>query len=95
MFEREVRPRKETLFLPGWPVKESVPLVTACSQLACLWRCLAGRTHLPLTFRPLRRWMNARLTRAGSFNPNENVVPTGNLPLATGLAVLLPRAHIE
>ena len=75
----EMRPWKETLFSPLWPVKESVPAVTLRLQEG-LWRFFVVRAaQCPLAVRPSTLWVKAKLTLACSLSTNEKTVPSGGL----------------
>ena len=90
-----MRPWNETLFVPPWPVKDSVPRVTVRLQEGLLRFFLVWATHLPLTLRPPTCWVKAKLTRACSLRMKEKVVPTGGFFLREKAASLLPSLQVE
>jgi uncharacterized protein (DUF1778 family) len=64
-FEREMRPSKSTIFVPLWPSRESVPVITVCLQGLRLVYLRLGATHLW----PLTECVKVKLTVACSPSP--------------------------
>jgi hypothetical protein len=87
-----MRPRKETLFMPQWPLKERVPWEMVRLQ-ARLWRFwFVWATPLPL--RPASFRVNARLPPACSLRLKEKVVPTGGRCLREKVACASPSRQV-
>lgn len=52
-------------------------------------------THLPLSSRPATRWVNVKMTLAGSLSVKLKTVPTGGLRLREIEASFDPTRHVE
>src|ERR1700678_231463 len=88
-----MRPWNATSSVPLWPAKESVPAVTVCPQAGLRRFFSLCATHLPLTLRPLTRWVKLKVTVACSLSENEKVVPVGVFA-ALMRASRLPSRHL-